>query len=167
MTCFRPLSGSYISQCKRKTKGENHEQFPSPIGELHFSIVKEENAQKYANSFRPLSGSYISQYEHGNIKDYMCACFRPLSGSYISQSPEQFCQYISDRFRPLSGSYISQWWENTGVSGFVFVFPSPIGELHFSMLRELQSRGDYILFPSPIGELHFSIINSPLGNTAL
>lgn len=25
------------------------------------------------------------------------------------------------------------------------VFPSPIGELHFSMLRELQSRGDYIL----------------------
>ena len=111
MTCFRPLSGSYISQCKRKTKGENHEQFPSPIGELHFSIVKEENAQKYANSFRPLSGSYISQYEHGNIKDYMCACFRPLSGSYISQS-------------------FFEWAANEG-----YMFPSPIGELHFSIMN--------------------------------
>ena len=28
------------------------------------------------------------------------------------------------------------------------------------MLRELQSRGDYILFPSPIGELHFSIVRN-------
>ena len=204
MTCFRPLSGSYISQCKRKTKGENHEQFPSPIGELHFSIVKEENAQKYANSFRPLSGSYISQYEHGNIKDYMCACFRPLSGSYISQSPEQFCQYISDRFRPLSGSYISQCSEsfNPEVITFCFRplsgsyisqssthhsailhyrFPSPIGELHFSIVRNaywtkktisvsVPYRGATFLndvrlrgydkrteFPSPIGELHFSI----------
>ena len=86
-------------------------QFPSPIGELHFSIVKEENAQKYANSFRPLSGSYISQYEHGNIKDYMCACFRPLSGSYISQS-------------------FFEWAANEG-----YMFPSPIGELHFSIMN--------------------------------
>ena len=89
-------------------------QFPSPIGELHFSIVKEENAQKYANSFRPLSGSYISQYEHGNIKDYMCACFRPLSGSYISQS-------------------FFEWAANEG-----YMFPSPIGELHFSINEKIQ-----------------------------
>ena len=133
MTCFRPLSGSYISQCKRKTKGENHEQFPSPIGELHFSIDELIPIARDIQCFRPLSGSYISQYEHGNIKDYMCACFRPLSGSYISQSPEQFCQYISDRFRPLSGSYISQsgkvyhFWQTSPT------FPSPIGELHFSI----------------------------------
>ena len=134
MTCFRPLSGSYISQCKRKTKGENHEQFPSPIGELHFSIDELIPIARDIQCFRPLSGSYISQYEHGNIKDYMCACFRPLSGSYISQSPEQFCQYISDRFRPLSGSYISQ--SSTHHSAILhYRFPSPIGELHFSIVR--------------------------------
>ena len=134
MTCFRPLSGSYISQCKRKTKGENHEQFPSPIGELHFSIDELIPSARDIQCFRPLSGSYISQYEHGNIKDYMCACFRPLSGSYISQSPEQFCQYISDRFRPLSGSYISQ--SSTHHSAILhYRFPSPIGELHFSIIH--------------------------------
>ena len=159
MTCFRPLSGSYISQCKRKTKGENHEQFPSPIGELHFSIVKEENAQKYANSFRPLSGSYISQYEHGNIKDYMCACFRPLSGSYISQSPEQFCQYISDRFRPLSGSYISQCSESFNPEVITFCF-RPLSGSYISQSSTHHSAILHYRFPSPIGELHFSIVRN-------
>ena len=39
-------------------------------------------------------------------------------------------------------------------------FPSPIGELHFSIInhvlhfREVRAE----LFPSPIGELHFSIL---------
>ena len=111
MTCFRPLSGSYISQCKRKTKGENHEQFPSPIGELHFSIDELIPIARDIQCFRPLSGSYISQYEHGNIKDYMCACFRPLSGSYISQSSTHHSAILHYRF------------------------PSPIGELHFSIVR--------------------------------
>ena len=188
MTCFRPLSGSYISQCKRKTKGENHEQFPSPIGELHFSIDELIPIARDIQCFRPLSGSYISQYEHGNIKDYMCACFRPLSGSYISQSPEQFCQYISDRFRPLSGSYISQCSEsfNPEVITFCFRplsgsyisqssthhsailhyrFPSPIGELHFSIIHPLFKDLDD-QFPSPIGELHFSIDNTEFVNKA-
>ena len=110
MTCFRPLSGSYISQCKRKTKGENHEQFPSPIGELHFSIDELIPIARDIQCFRPLSGSYISQYEHGNIKDYMCACFRPLSGSYISQSGKVY-----------------HFWQTSPT------FPSPIGELHFSI----------------------------------
>ena len=107
-------------------------------------------------------------------------CFRPLSGSYISQSPEQFCQYISDRFRPLSGSYISQ--SSTHHSAILhYRFPSPIGELHFSIVRNaywtkktisvsVPYRGATFLnhqwithprrmtqFPSPIGELHFSI----------
>ena len=132
MTCFRPLSGSYISQCKRKTKGENHEQFPSPIGELHFSIDELIPIARDIQCFRPLSGSYISQYEHGNIKDYMCACFRPLSGSYISQYNQSEFESMMDEvsvpyrgatflnamavattpatgFRPLSGSYISQY----------------------------------------------------------
>ena len=36
-------------------------------------------------------------------------------------------------------------------------FPSPIGELHFS-IESCETDGELdILFPSPIGELHFSI----------
>ncbi len=40
---------------------------------------------------------------------------------------------------------------------YVFLFPSPIGELHFSMLKKKMHKNTPILFPSPIGELHFSI----------
>ena len=39
----------------------------------------------------------------------------------------------------------------------LYLFPSPIGELHFSIriVNHLQVQN---VFPSPIGELHFSII---------
>ena len=40
---------------------------------------------------------------------------------------------------------------------YVFLFPSPIGELHFSMLKKKMHKNTPILFPPPIGELHFSI----------
>ena len=36
--------------------------FPSPIGELHFSIGKMIH-KNFTLGFRPLSGSYISQYD--------------------------------------------------------------------------------------------------------
>ena len=40
--------------------------FPSPIGELHFSIINCFSVRKFFYSFRPLSGSYISQYHPRN-----------------------------------------------------------------------------------------------------
>ena len=47
-----------------------------------------------------------------------------------------------------------------GTMGVEFVmFPSPIGELHFSMKLYLDNCHIYITFPSPIGELHFSIFS--------
>ena len=159
--CFRPLSGSYISQLRlqvvshgvtlvsvpyrgatflnnRRTCSAKAvwKPFPSPIGELHFSIRLSDSLRNYCSGFRPLSGSYISQYSkavasrtkalekfpspigelHFSITpawvaNNLCAfSFRPLSGSYISQ----WYSTITDRenllnsFRPLSGSYISQ-----------------------------------------------------------
>ena len=134
MTCFRPLSGSYISQCKRKTKGENHEQFPSPIGELHFSI----------DELIPIA------------RDIQC--FRPLSGSYISQSSTHHSAILHYRFpSPIGELHFSivrnAYWTKKTISvsvpyrGATFLnhqwithprrmtqFPSPIGELHFSMM---------------------------------
>ena len=36
-------------------------------------------------------------------------------------------------------------------------FPSPIGELHFSIGNTRTDKEGNTMFPSPIGELHFSI----------
>ena len=41
-------------------------------------------------------------------------------------------------------------------------FPSPIGELHFSMDLQLVNQAHRTQFPSPIGELHFSINDGEL-----
>ena len=59
-------------------------KFPSPIGELHFSIMICAPHGHWTYRFRPLSGSYISQF----VSIFLNAVtpgFRPLSGSYISQ----------------------------------------------------------------------------------
>ena len=58
--------------------------FPSPIGELHFSIELLESGAIAVYRFRPLSGSYISQSEEKQ-HEIRHIGFRPLSGSYISQ----------------------------------------------------------------------------------
>ena len=61
--------------------------FPSPIGELHFSIRSEAKRNERESGFRPLSGSYISQsFENSVSIELLLFSFRPLSGSYISQS---------------------------------------------------------------------------------
>ena len=61
MTDFRPLSGSYISQSELELWHVYDHEFPSPIGELHFSIRKVGTLHCKVHDFRPLSGSYISQ----------------------------------------------------------------------------------------------------------
>ena len=136
---FRPLSGSYISQffdtgfiaiitppfpspigelhfsiTKRELINITDKQFPSPIGELHFSILIAAYYKKGTGvtGFRPLSGSYISQFDGETLQDKLDThSFRPLSGSYISQSCD------------MSNAHVGR-----------ISFPSPIGELHFSMI---------------------------------
>ena len=108
------------------------------------------------NNFRPLSGSYISQSFLKSCINSSIMDFRPLSGSYISQSHPAGCpafgisisvpyrgatflnviiifiHHLLCNFRPLSGSYISQFTV-PAVNFFSLKFPSPIGELHFSI----------------------------------
>ena len=85
-TYFRPLSGNYISQsCDRVGEYILAKSFPSPVGELHFSI----------NVMISLADFKID--------------FRPLSGNYISQSGDLLWTTNQFRFRPLSGNYISQY----------------------------------------------------------
>ena len=85
--------------------------FPSPIGELHFSIIIRLFKTIKTERFRPLSGSYISQSSFkGHSLQSSISRFRPLSGSYISQSGKVY-----------------HFWQTSPT------FPSPIGELHFSI----------------------------------
>ena len=84
--------------------------------------------------------------------------FRPLSGSYISQWR---ANVHTDRTGPVSVPYRGATFLNILLLFFSFtsflLFPSPIGELHFSMRFSNTTKRRTNLFPSPIGELHFSI----------
>ena len=88
-------------------------KFPSPIGELHFSM-EDQKPSKYSLSFRPLSGSYISQCRRDGmkIKQIKCRVSVPYRGAtflnHFMEDVEKKLNRIS--FRPLSGSYISQYY---------------------------------------------------------
>ena len=61
-----PVGELHFSMIKRKYRDVGRLGFPSPVGELHFSIAVK-NIQWYVkNGFRPLSGNYISQYHPCN-----------------------------------------------------------------------------------------------------
>ena len=132
-------------------------QFPSPIGELHFSIVinpygdilniisvpyrgatflnLKQHVRKWNthNISVPYRGATFLNRAWELVKKSAMTDFRPLSGSYISQS-NVLSEYVKNvNFRPLSGSYISQY-KCMVYRLQVIIFPSPIGELHFSIL---------------------------------
>ena len=110
--------------------------------------------------FRPLSGSYISQWNVKSIiKFYIIQSFRPLSGSYISQYIKENAEV--HQFAAVSVPYRGATFLNNDkkdvAKRFCIRFPSPIGELHFSI--EFKANvNEELMFPSPIGELHFSIM---------
>ena len=135
--CFRPLSGSYISQwnCTLTTV-------------------------TYISRFRPLSGSYISQFFPWILQNSFRKGFRPLSGSYISQSYRTaMVRSFIHRFRPLSGSYISQYFISCVCLLFIFVSVPYRGATFLNCNnKKAWSWHAGERFPSPIGELHFSIV---------
>ena len=107
--------------------------FPSPIGELHFSIVRNTLGEIRFRVSVPYRGATFLNRAWELVKKSAMTDFRPLSGSYISQS-NVLSEYVKNvNFRPLSGSYISQY-KCMVYRLQVIIFPSPIGELHFSIL---------------------------------
>ena len=128
---FRPLSGSYISQSLQRTSGQWNLLFPSPIGELHFSMIFQKckrgkwlfpspigelhfsiqyffNNWKYRYGFRPLSGSYISQYRQDDRTSWWLVSVPYRGATFLNML---FSNFFGSQpfFRPLSGSYISQY----------------------------------------------------------
>ena len=91
----------------------------------------------------------------GKLRDI---CFRPLSGSYISQLMMSYqMKMVINVSVPYRGATFLNG--NAGRSGKdkKGQFPSPIGELHFSIRGNCTLKTFTYMFPSPIGELHFSI----------
>ena len=134
-------------------------RFPSPIGELHFSIFFCFSFPlPVSYCFRPLSGSYISQWGFQILQKEEQTCFRPLSGSYISQYFAWFNHPFSIVSVPYRGATFLNGTKRPTVDSFTKEqFPSPIGELHFSITHLWTQKKSSMTFPSPIGELHFSI----------
>ena len=84
-----------------------NEKFPSPIGELHFSINRFAN-KCHKKNFRPLSGSYISQSVSVLTgKDGMIISVPYRGATFLNHNTFSIIPKRSN-FRPLSGSYISQ-----------------------------------------------------------
>ena len=85
-------------------------EFPSPIGELHFSILVQKTLFVLLHRFRPLSGSYISQFfDTGFIAIITPPFPSPIGELHFSITKRELIN-ITDK-----------------------QFPSPIGELHFSI----------------------------------
>ena len=110
--------------------------FPSPTGDLYFSINTTILNVLVCQSFRPLPGTYISQWRSklklqkvlkkfpsptGDLyfsiqksnegQQVPFASFRPLPGTYISQLIKVKAKKNGFRcFRPLPGTYISQFF---------------------------------------------------------
>ena len=158
-------------------------KFPSPIGELHFSIwiiilnlktglvSVPYRGTTFLNLRRLRSDtnwSKVSVPYRGatflNRPQYTVRKLRNLFPSPIGELHFSMHKVMSyprtdgNCFRPLSGSYISQWGTSPAQRAAIIKFPSPIGELHFSIISFFSFHFSVMwVFPSPIGELHFSI----------
>ena len=108
--------------------------FPSPVGELHFSMVETQHVEsvtvsvpcrgtaflnttitltiKITEEFPSPVGELHFSMKMKAVKGYTKHdCFRPLSGNCISQffSQEDLIKELGLCFRPLSGNCISQY----------------------------------------------------------
>ena len=85
--------------------------FPSPVGELHFSIIMAKKQYTIIKSFPSPVGELHFSISSSFVVVEVDSCFSPLSGNYISQ---------------LKAKY-----DLLKMAGW---FPSPVGELHFSIV---------------------------------
>ena len=134
-TYFRPLSGNYISQsCDRVGEYILAKSFPSPVGELHFSIIICRLAKNKGEISVPCRGTtFLNHIMFSHI--YLRLISVPCRGTTFLN--------IETKIFATIRMYLQ--------------FPSPVGELHFSIVCILIEPITVFLFPSPVGELHFSI----------
>ena len=93
------------------TKREK-EEFPSPTGDLYFSIGMKTALESITTArFRPLPGTYISQFE--KHFSFLLSILFPSPTGDLYFSIGTVCDVMElqhdNRFRPLPGTYISQF----------------------------------------------------------
>ena len=132
--------------------------FPSPIGELHFSIDLTKTVEIERIVSVPYRGATFLNCSQILYCISDTSFPSPIGELHFSMNYDVFNEFRQKSFRPLSGSYISQLTDIRR-NGLAFdLFPSPIGELHFSIVAGIGTLENApIEFPSPIGELHFSM----------
>ena len=133
---FRPLSGSYVSQFTAWIVTAAA-LFPSPVGELCFSILA--------------LGTVDTVPDNTKVSV-------PCRGAmFLNLKITVFINTVSIRFRPLLPRNCSLLFPHCFHQYGFHPFPSPVGELCFSIIYGRLTKNIYILFPSPVGELCFSI----------
>ena len=114
--------------------------FPSPVGELHFSIIMAKKQYTIIKSFPSPVGELHFSISSSFVVVEVDSCFRPLSGNYISQFYES-CPYVRNNkvSVPCRGTTFLNKRNRISFVYQEISFPSPVGELHFS-IPSLQSR---------------------------
>ena len=111
----------------------------------------------YNTSFRPLSGNYISQSFNGVYYERGIHCFRPLSGNYISQCITITVKEILDNVSvPCRGTTFLNQIPKTESDRRQNVSVPCRGTTFLNFDQKIDN-SKYVEFPSPVGELHFSI----------
>ena len=150
-----PYRGLIFLNMTTKEMIELSLMFPSPTGDLYFSISAETFKGQRDNCFRPLPGTYISQLEikiYCNYGVLVSVPYRGLIFLNINHSTSIVTYIVSVPYRGLiflntSVSFITQHVTRP--------FPSPTGDLYFSIIK-LGRIKNMIKFPSPTGDLYFS-----------
>ena len=141
---------------------ECKKQFPSPVGELHFSMRYKIHKKSHLIVSVPCRGTTFLNKGTGKFKSWvMITVSVPCRGTTFLNENAEVHQFAAEvGFRPLSGNYISQQPQNL-LSRKNMLFPSPVGELHFSIAFLDWINAEFgMRFPSPVGELHFSMMKS-------
>ena len=152
-----PIGELHFSMQDSYSKEFTEFKFPSPIGELHFSMKN-----NYLNNlnwgFRPLSGSYISQYLNGQFQQSSPLVFpSPIGELHFS-----IFYFISPAIHArVSVPYRGATFLNSQVVLLAVIFVCVSvpyrGATFLNMAKTFDSTRIQVKFPSPIGELHFSI----------
>ena len=128
-----PFGELYFSIEIRLQLKHNKYLFPSPIGELYFSIFDtwDSGNEIPVYCFRPLSGSYISQFQTSNKKQYNVVSVPYRGAIFLNRNRNRI-----NRHNRVSVPYRGAIFLNSmggSKSNEEIWFPSPIGELYFSI----------------------------------
>ena len=159
LTFPSPIGELHFSIMTGGTMGVEFVMFPSPIGELHFSMkLYLDNCHIYITFPSPIGELHFSIFSLNSTKLFPQRFPSPIGELHFSMLQLMLHHRNTQSFRPLSGSYISQYFISCVCLLFIFVSVPYRGATFLNCNnKKAWSWHAGERFPSPIGELHFSI----------